>query len=95
MSQPGGEVEFVVETLDFEKTLREFGATALVLDIEGSEVDLLTNAMEFGAVKTIVMETHPAFVGNDNIRSMLERLERAGFRIAEHTSGGAVVALRR
>lgn len=95
VNRTGGEMELEVETLDFEQTIGEFEATALVLDIEGGEYDLLMNAAGFGSLKTMVMETHAADIGEENNIAMLDRLTRAGFEIAETTANGAVLALKR
>jgi hypothetical protein len=84
-----------VETLDFEQIIGEFDATALVLDIEGSEYDLLMNAAGFGSLKTILMETHVRVIGTEKNTAMLDRLTQAGFEIAESTANGAFLALKR
>lgn len=95
VNRTGGEMEFEVDTLDFEQTISEFEATALVLDIEGGEYDLLMNAAGFGSLRTIVMETHAMDIGMEKNIAMLDRLEQAGFEIAESTANGTVLALKR
>ena len=91
----GGELEFEVETLDFEQIIGEFEATALVLDIEGGEYDLFMNAAGFGSLKTVVMETHAMDIGMEKNVALLDKLKQASFEVAESTANGTVPALRR
>jgi len=89
------ESENEVATLDFEHVIGEFEATALVMDIEGSEYDLLMKADGFASLKTIIMETHARHIGTEKNIAMLNRLTQAGFEVAESTADGEVLALRR
>jgi FkbM family methyltransferase len=51
----------------------------IVMDVEGAEIDLLSNAGLTG-VRHVVVEVHPHITGEDKIAAMLARLGSIGFR---------------
>ncbi|MCI4665573.1 MAG: FkbM family methyltransferase [Neomegalonema sp.] len=90
------EVEEVrTPTADLAEALSEFGATALVLDIEGGEIDLLGRAENLATVSTILMETHERVVGAEAHNGMLAHLRALGFEIDETIGKGLFLALTR
>jgi FkbM family methyltransferase len=68
----------------------DFETINLVSDIEGAEIDLIEHEPEVlrGRVKTLVMETHACYVGEDRVSAMLAELARLGFAPAEPVIGG-------
>lgn len=56
----------------------DFVPNALIMDIEGSEVDIPIDHLAL--FDKIVMELHGRFVGNDKIERFIRNLEAAGFR---------------
>jgi FkbM family methyltransferase len=68
------------ESVSFRKLLADVKPTVVIMDIEGSEVDLL-GTIELPNVRAIGVETHPQIVGEDAISSMQKRLANMGFRI--------------
>jgi FkbM family methyltransferase len=66
--------------------------TALVCDIEGAERFLDFSALP-RSVKTIIMELHPGFIGEDATRAILKRLGGLGFDLILEDGGS--VLLRR
>jgi FkbM family methyltransferase len=73
--------------------LSEVAPTALVMDIEGGELDLIT-AGAFLTIERIVVELHPAVYGLAGLARISAALDQLGFA---HTSGsdGLVLALER
>jgi FkbM family methyltransferase len=77
-----------------EDVIDGLGATILVMDIEGGEVEILLN-MDLAPLRAIVLETHDDFVGrrstNEAIRSALDQ----GFLIDFKNAAGGVITLMR
>jgi FkbM family methyltransferase len=69
-----------VHSVSFRELLAEVRPTMIVMDIEGSEVDLL-GTLELPGVRAIGVETHPQIVGTAAIARMQKRLDQIGFRI--------------
>jgi FkbM family methyltransferase len=72
-----------VPALTLTALLDRFGwdACALVVDIEGAEVELVRNEIATLAerVSMIIMEDHPMWVDAETRRAMFDALEQAGF----------------
>lgn len=66
--------------------------TALVCDIEGAERFLDFSVLP-NSVKTIIIELHPDFIGEEATRGILDRLARLGFDLILEDGGS--VLLRR
>ncbi|SDU39925.1 FkbM family methyltransferase [Stappia sp. ES.058] len=67
-----------VECDGIQETMSEFQPTALVLDVEGAEVDLLPVA-DLSSVDKIIVEVHPHVVGEGRIEDLRSYLRLAGF----------------
>jgi FkbM family methyltransferase len=77
-----------------EDEIRAHRATALICDIEGGEVPLLTEA-DLSGIRLIIMETHYWSAGVAQTDAMVRRLIGAGFNIDLARSAHQVVALYR
>lgn len=93
--QRDGATPMSVPAKPFEDVLAEQRATALVLDIEGGEVSLLTKAENFGDLRIIMMETHARHVGKSEIDRLLKHLETRNFTCVERISGDDFVVYLR
>jgi FkbM family methyltransferase len=83
-----------VPTACLEEQIESHRATALICDIEGGEVDLLTDA-ELPDIRLIIMETHNWAVGPQSTNAMMRRLIGNGFNIdLEHTANAIAVLYR-
>lgn len=71
-----------VPSTSFRDLLAEIEPTVIIMDIEGSEIDLL-GTCPMPSVRAIGVETHPHIVGEEAIAAMDERLADLGFRIDE------------
>jgi FkbM family methyltransferase len=75
----------------------EFETINLVSDIEGAEIELVEQEPEIlrDRVKTLVMETHACFRGEEQVLAMLAALARLGFEPVDPLAGGkeTVVAM--
>ncbi len=94
LERKGNKTTFEIPTRDFEAVLQEHEATAIVLDIEGGEVELFNNAGDLNGIRIILMEAHERIVGAETNREMLETLKARGFEIVENLSNQFVVLAR-
>ncbi|HEY5794018.1 MAG TPA: FkbM family methyltransferase [Bosea sp. (in: a-proteobacteria)] len=69
-----------VPSASFRALLSEIKPSVVIMDIEGSEVELL-GACEMPSVRAIGVETHPHIVGQQAIAEMDRRLRERGFAI--------------
>ena len=77
-----------------EEELERSKANVMIVDIEGGEADLLSEA-DLGQVRMIIMETHYWSVGERRIDAMIGSLIRAGFSMDLVASRDQVVVLRK
>jgi FkbM family methyltransferase len=98
-SRLGEESEGALRTLQIptfclEDEIAEMRAEVLICDIEGGEVDLLTEA-DLQVIRLIIMETHTWAVGAERTDAMVRKLILEGFALDADASGQGVLALRR
>jgi FkbM family methyltransferase len=86
--------EVMVPGRSFLAELERTGATYLMLDIEGAEVDLLGGQLP-SRVRGICVEMHPDVVGRERIQHLLEHLMAQGFMLDTDVSGNGVLFLAR
>ncbi|HIE83663.1 MAG TPA: FkbM family methyltransferase [Dehalococcoidia bacterium] len=91
----GTEFVVAIPTRDLEETLKHYSASALVLDIEGGEIDLLGHHSNLAGVRKILMETHARIVGDAANSEMLDCLRQIGFHVVESVRDGRFLALER
>jgi FkbM family methyltransferase len=89
----------IIKTVDIpafclEEELKRTNANVMIVDIEGGEVDLLSEA-NLSQVRLIIMETHYWSVGERAIDAMIGSLIGSGFSIDLVASKDQVVLLRR
>lgn len=77
-----------------EDTIERVGATILVCDIEGDEVELLCSATLEG-LRVIVVEVHPNVVGKAAVESMVRHLVISGFSVNFQISSFPVLVFER
>ena len=78
--------------------IEAFDPTVIVMDIEGAEIDVLSDALPSDAldgVRALVVELHPHVVGEAAIRDMLGGLAVRGFHVPADTAGKETVLLER
>jgi FkbM family methyltransferase len=78
-----------VPTFCLEEEIRLRDANVLICDIEGGEVDLVTDA-DLRGIRLIIMETHYWAAGHDETNRMVRKLIQHGFNIDLGASGGHV-----
>ena len=77
-----------------EDVIKEHGATVLICDIEGAEVDLLSHA-DLSGIRLIIMETHYWAVGEAATDQMVRELIMSGFSLHLGVSHTSYLAFRR
>ncbi len=95
LDRDGQVVMVEVKTHQFETALRDHKATAIVLDIEGGEIDLFNNAIDLDGIRLILLETHARFTGTSANEKMIDGLKNRGFSIVESLRDGDFLALER
>jgi FkbM family methyltransferase len=83
-----------VPTACLEEQISAHRATALICDIEGGEVELLTDA-DLTGIRLIIMETHNWAVGAKSTDAMMRALIVSGFNVDLHHSGNGIAVLYR
>ena len=64
-----------------------FSEFAVICDVEGYELELITHEMEtLRRAALIIMELHPHMIGEENIQMILATLKQAGFHVEEETA---------
>ena len=68
--------------LSINDKIRAIDPTFFVVDIEGGEQDLF-DGLDFYNIKKIMLETHRSVIGDEETDRLLNRIESAGFEIAQ------------
>jgi hypothetical protein len=83
-----------VEVDAITDVLVESKANVLILDVEGSEIDLL-GAAGIQQIDKMIVEFHPQLVGMDRVSETVARLQTAGLRLKRESSYGKVLVFTR
>lgn len=83
-----------IPTKHYDEITREYPHNVLVMDIEGGELDFLTNA-DLSAVDLVMLELHPKAYGGKGRAQVIAHLTRQGFIMDETTSMGQVASFKR
>ncbi|OCP04402.1 MULTISPECIES: FkbM family methyltransferase [unclassified Ensifer] len=78
---PGAKVE--IESDVFSEVLERYQPDVLIMDVEGTEDELLRIA-DFGSVKDILVELHPHIIGQAKVDELKKALADKGFRQGEN-----------
>ena len=76
------QTEISVESDPINAVIAEHAPSVLVMDVEGAEIDLLTQA-DLSGVRAIIVETHPHIVGDASTRALVDHLEANGLEARE------------
>ncbi len=91
-----GTIETIaVPTLDVAPILRERNVSALCVDVEGSECDLLEAIGDFAGVRVLLLRVNEQALGYGRANRLFERLFDAGFALDLPDTRGRQVALTR
>jgi FkbM family methyltransferase len=83
-----------VPVVAWSDVIAEIQPTALVMDIEGAELDLMT-ACDPGPIRRMVIELHPDVYGVSGMAQIFTAFDRHGFQYAPTDSKGNVLSLQR
>ena len=70
----------VVESLAINDLIDEHRPSIVIMDVEGSEVDLLSTA-DLSRVRILIVEMHPHIVGKEKVTMLVGDIEARGFRL--------------
>lgn len=87
--------ELSISSDSFQDVVREVQPTFLVMDIEGSEVDLADESIDLGCIKKICVEVHPGIVGDESTSRFIQSLLNRGFQLELSSSKGDVLFFHR
>jgi FkbM family methyltransferase len=87
--------ELSVSSDAFQDVVRDVQPTFLVMDIEGSEVDLADESIDLGCITKICVEVHPNIVGDEPTSRFIQSLLNRGFRLELSSSKGDVLFFQR
>lgn len=65
-----------------DAVIADWKPSALVMDVEGAEIDMLGTSTLDG-IRTVILELHPHIVGEEKTRAMLDRLHQLGLAEAQ------------
>lgn len=82
-----------VDVLNAKKTFKDIGATVLICDIEGAEVDLIPS-IDLTGLRAAIIETHPQWIGPEGIQKVFRAFMDAGLTYYHRGSEGKVIAFR-
>lgn len=82
-----------VDVLNAKTTFKDIGATVLICDIEGAEVDLIPS-IDLTGLRAAIIETHPQWIGPEGIQKVFRAFMDAGLTYYHRGSEGKVVAFR-
>lgn len=68
------------------EVITDLRPTAIIMDVEGAEIDLLPLA-RLDNVQKLVIETHPHIVGEDKVNTLRDHLLNEGFQMLEEPGG--------
>ena len=74
--------KIVVQSLAINDIIDEHLPSVVIMDVEGSEVDLLSTA-NLSRVRILIVEMHPHIVGKEKIKMLVGDIETRGFRLAD------------
>ncbi len=83
-----------VKTADIAGVLKTVRPTVIIADIEGAELGLFAG-VDLSSVRRMLLELHPAVIGDAGIRSVFDDLHKAGFAYDCALSSGPVAGFVR
>jgi hypothetical protein len=86
------EVKVPVEPLN--EVVKQFNPTFVICDIEGAELDLVTNA-RWGGVTRVLLELHTRVIGGSGVKRLFEAMSARDFYYDQYGSNGSVVLFSR
>jgi FkbM family methyltransferase len=72
--------EITVPSVGINELIADHRPKVIIMDVEGSETELLAKA-DLSGVSSIIVEMHPHIVGAAEIDRLLEKLQSAGFKV--------------
>lgn len=89
VAEPGG-LALEIPTDDIARVMAEFSANALVLDIEGKEIDVLLRA-PLDAIEKVIVEIHPRLLGDLPYLPLYRCMFDSGFILRHERIVGSVL----
>jgi FkbM family methyltransferase len=74
--------EIIVPSAGINELIADHRPKVIIMDVEGSETELLAKA-DLSGVSSIIVEMHPHIVGEDEIAKLLATLLSEGFAVRE------------
>lgn len=87
--------EMQIPSDSFQSVLQEVRPTFLIMDIEGSEVDLVDEAIDLSCLQKICVEVHPQIAGDEATSQLVRSLMNRGFDLHLTSCEGDVLYFQR
>jgi FkbM family methyltransferase len=84
-----------VPAVALQTLLKIYRPTFMIVDVEGSEVDLLCGTADLGSVKKLIVEVHEKAIGPAGIKRLFDGMSAAGFYMDVRSVQPGVVLFRR
>ena len=72
--------KMLIQSDRFDQIVAEHKPDVVVLDVEGAEIELLSN-LHNTTIRHIIVEVHPHITGEEKIQDMLSDLQKSGFEV--------------
>jgi FkbM family methyltransferase len=86
--------KILVASDPFDQVIAEHRPDAVIMDVEGAEIELLT-ASALRGVKHIIAEIHPHITGDDKVAQMLDAVRAKGFGLRSQAHKTVVLSVDR
>ncbi|MFT6674700.1 MAG: FkbM family methyltransferase [Sulfitobacter sp.] len=83
-----------VKVVNARNAFADIGATVMICDIEGAEVDLIPQ-LDLTGLRAAIIETHPQWIGPKGINTVFRAFMDAGLAYYHRGSQGKVIAFRK
>ncbi|MBM1814395.1 FkbM family methyltransferase [Pseudosulfitobacter pseudonitzschiae] len=90
---PAGTVE-KIEVQNARTLMKELSPTVVVIDIQGSEADLIPD-LDLSGLRAAVVKLHPKWIGPEGVNAVFAAMMEAGLNYNARGSNGKVVSFRR
>lgn len=74
--------EITVPSVAVDTLIHEHRPSAILMDVEGAELELLKTA-DLAGVQSLIIEMHPHIIGDAAVEDIVQTLAGQGFRVAE------------
>ncbi|UOA27576.1 FkbM family methyltransferase [Pseudosulfitobacter sp. DSM 107133] len=83
-----------IDVLNAKALIKELSPTVVIVDIQGSEADLVPQ-LDLSGLRAAVVKLHPKWIGPEGVNAVFAAMMQAGLNYNARGSSGKVVSFRR